>query len=157
MNRKMAPRLIAGVAFLIAAVFYLLSELLPAQFGGFNLAWAGVLFAGASGLALLLSAVWSKGPVTIKKVQLALSCLLLLVAVGCLVAALVIPENLILPIVLVVIAFFVVIGLLAVGAKKWDEGDNQKEGYKNYYRRKAEEDEGKRIEKRSDSPRDEEQ
>jgi uncharacterized membrane protein YesL len=31
------------------------------------------------------------------------------------------------------------LGFVAIGGKKWDEGDNQKEGYKTYRERKAEE------------------
>lgn len=60
MSKKLLPRLIVALSFLTAAVFYLLSELMPEKFGGFNLAWAGVIFAGASGLALLISSLLTK-------------------------------------------------------------------------------------------------
>ena len=154
MSKKLIPRLIVALAFLAAAVFYLLSELVPERFGAFNLAWAGVLFAGMSGIALLISAFGVKNSVTLKKLQIALSCALVLVAAVCLISALALPGNLILPIILVVIAFFLVVGTLVVGGRKWDEGDNHKAGYKNYYQRKAEEEEGKRIEKQNTEPHD---
>ena len=61
----------------------------------------------------------------------------------CLIFALALPENLILPIILVVLAAMLVLGVLITGGKKWDEGDNHKAGYKNYYQRKAEEEKNK--------------
>ena len=39
-----------------------------------------------------------------------------------------------------------VLGILITGGKKWDEGDNHKAGYKNYYQRKEEEEKAKRKE-----------
>ncbi len=139
MSKKMLPRLIVGLSFLAAAVLYLLSELLPDQFGGFNLAWAGVIFAGASGLALLLSALLTKNSTTLKKGQIFLSGALLIVAFLCLVSAIALPQNLVLPIILVIAAAVLVLSILFTGGKKWDEADNHKAGYKNYYERKAEE------------------
>ena len=38
MSKKILPRLIVGISFLAAAILFLLSELMPDQFGGFNLA-----------------------------------------------------------------------------------------------------------------------
>ncbi len=142
MSKKILPRLIVGLSFLAAAVLFLLSELMPDQFGGFNLAWAGLIFSGASGLALLLSALFTKNSVALKKLQILLSAILL-VAVLCLVSALALPKNLVLPIILVVAAALLVLSILFTGGKKWDEGDNHKVGYKNYYQRKAEEEKNK--------------
>ena len=45
----------------------------------------------------------------------------------------------ILPIISIVITVAFLITVLATGGKKWDEGDNHKAGYKNYYERKADE------------------
>ena len=143
MSKKILPRLIVGLSFLAAAVLFLLSELMPDQFGGFNLAWAGLIFSGASGLALLLSALFTKNSVALKKLQILLSAILLIVAVLCLVSALALPKNLVLPIILVVAAALLVLSILFTGGKKWDEGDNHKVGYKNYYQRKAEEEKNK--------------
>ncbi len=146
MSKKMFTRVLIALSFLVAAVFFLLSELMPETFGGFNLAWAGVIFAGISGLALLFSAIGTKNSTALKKMQILLSAVLLVVAAVCLVSALAIPENLVLPIILVILAAMLVIGLLITGGKKWDEGDNHKAGYKNYYQRKAEEEKNKQDE-----------
>ena len=40
----------------------------------------------------------------------------------------------------------IVLGVLVTGGKKWDEGDNQKVGYKTYRERKAEEEKKKQEE-----------
>ena len=144
MSKKLFVRLLVALSFLAAAVFYLLSVLVPETFGGFNLAWAGVIFAGVSGLALLFSAIGTKNSTQLKKMQIFLSAGLLVVAALCLVFALALPENLWLPIVLVVLAVMLVLSVLITGGKKWDEGDNHKVGYKNYYQRKAEEEKDKK-------------
>lgn len=146
MSKKMFTRVLIALSFLVAAVFFLLSELMPETFGGFNLAWAGVIFAGISGLALLFSAIGTKNSTALKKMQILLSAVLLVVAAVCLISALAVPENLVLPIILVILAAMLVIGLLITGGKKWDEGDNHKAGYKNYYQRKAEEEKNKQDE-----------
>ena len=115
MSKKIIPKLLVALSFVIAAVLFLMSELEPDQFGWFNLSWAGVIFAGVSGLALLFGALGQK-TTSLKKLQLLLSGILL-----------------------VVVSVFLVLGILFTGGKKWDTGDNQKIGYKNYYQRKAEE------------------
>lgn len=143
MSKKFLIRLLVGLSFLLAAVLYLLSELLPEKFGGFNLAWAGLIFSGVSGLAFLLGGLTAKNSTQLRKLYVLLGTILLIVAALCLVSALAMPENLVLPICLVVAAAGLVLGLLFTGGKKWDEGDNQKVGYKNYYQRKAEEEKNK--------------
>ncbi len=144
MSKKFLIRLLVGLSFLLAAVLYLLSELLPEKFGGFNLAWAGLIFSGVSGLAFLLGGLTAKNSTQLRKLYVLLGTILLIVAALCLVSALAMPENLVLPICLVVAAAGLVLGLLFTGGKKWDEGDNQKVGYKNYYQRKAEEEKNKK-------------
>ena len=70
------------------------------------------------------------------------ACLLVIAAV-CIAFALALPKNLVWPIIAVILAAALVIGLFATGGKKWDEGDNHKTGYKNYYERKKEEEKNK--------------
>ena len=53
--------------------------------------------------------------------------------------ALALPKSYIWPIIAVIIALAGVLSVLSTGGKKWDEGDNQKVGYKDYRTRKAEE------------------
>ena len=143
MSKKLFVRLLVALSFLIAAVLFLLSVLDVEPFTDFSASWAGVIFAGISGLALLFSAIGTKNSVQLKKLQIALSAALLAVAALCLIFALALPENLILPIILVVLAAMLVLGVLITGGKKWDEGDNHKAGYKNYSQRKAEEEKNK--------------
>ena len=143
MSKKLFVRLLVALSFLVAAVFFLLSVLKVEPFTDFSASWAGVIFAGISGIALLFSAIGTKNSVQLKKLQIALSAALLAVAALCLIFALALPENLILPIILVVLAVMLVLGVLITGGKKWDEGDNHKGGYKNYYQRKAEEEKNK--------------
>ena len=143
MSKKLFVRLLVALSFLVSAVFLLLSVLEVEPFTDFSASWAGVIFAGISGIALLFSAIGTKNSVQLKKLQIALSAALLAVAALCLIFALALPENLILPIILVVLAVMLVLGVLITGGKKWDEGDNHKAGYKNYYQRKAEEEKNK--------------
>ena len=144
MSKKFIIRLLVGLSFLLAAVLFLLSELIPEKFGGFNLAWAGLIFSGVCGLSFLLGGLTAKNSTQLRKLYVLLGTILLIVAALCLVSALAMPENLVLPICLVVAAAGLVLGLLFTGGKKWDEGDNQKVGYKNYYQRKAEEEKSKK-------------
>lgn len=142
MSKKILPGLLVALSFVVAAVLFLMSELEPEKFGWFNLSWAGVIFAGISGIALLFGAL-AQNSVVLKKLQLLLSGILLVVAAILVIFALALPKNLVLPILLVVVSVLLVLGILFTGGKKWDTGDNQKMGYKNYYQRKAEEEKKK--------------
>lgn len=146
MSKKILVRLLVALSFLVAAVFFFLSVLEVEPFTEFSASWAGVIFAGVSGIALLFNAIGTKNSVTLKKLNVALSAVLLAVALVCLVSALALPQNWILPLILILVGVMLVLGILITGGKKWDEGDNHKAGYKNYYQRKAEEEKAKRKE-----------
>lgn len=146
MSKKILVRLLVALSFLAAAVFFFLSVLEVEPFTEFSASWAGVIFAGVSGIALLFNAIGTKNSVTLKKLNVALSAVLLAVALVCLVSALALPQNWILPLILILVGVMLVLGILITGGKKWDEGDNHKAGYKNYYQRKAEEEKAKRKE-----------
>ena len=74
----------------------------------------------------------------------------LIVVAGVSVAfALALPESYIWPIIAVILTAAALLSLLATGGKKWDEGDNQRMGYKDYRTRKAEE-EKRRAEEEKD-------
>ena len=139
MSKNFLIKLLVALSFVVAAVLWLLSIVLPDTFGFFNLSWAVVLFSGVGGLALLFNAIGTKNSVTLKKMNILLSVILLIIAAVSLVFALALPKNLIWPIIAVVAAVALVLGLFITGGKKWDEGDNHKVGYKNYYERKKEE------------------
>lgn len=146
MSKKILVRLLVALSFLVAAVFFFLSVLEVEPFTEFSASWAGVIFAGVSGIALLFNAIGTKNSVTLKKLNVALSAVLLAVALVCLVSALALPQNWILPLILILIGVMLVLGILITGGKKWDEGDNHKAGYKNYYQRKEEEEKAKKKE-----------
>ena len=146
MSKKILVRLLVALSFLVAAVFFFLSVLEVEPFTEFSASWAGVIFAGVSGIALLFNAIGTKNSVALKKLNVALSAVLLAVALVCLVSALALPQNWILPLILILVGVMLVLGILITGGKKWDEGDNHKAGYKNYYQRKAEEEKAKRKE-----------
>ena len=146
MSKKILVRLLVALSFLVAAVFFFLSVLEVEPFTEFSASWAGVIFAGVSGIALLFNAIGTKNSVTLKKLNVALSAVLLAVALVCLVSALALPQNWILPLILILVGVMLVLGILITGGKKWDEGDNHKAGYKNYYQRKAEEEKAKKKE-----------
>ena len=76
--------------------------------------------------------------------QIFLSAGLLVVALVCLISALALPDNWVLPLILILLGVMIVLSVLITGGKKWDEGDNHKVGYKNYYQRKAEEEKNKK-------------
>ena len=144
MSKKLFVRLLVALSFLAAAVFFFLSVLEVEPFTEFSASWAGVIFAGVSGLALLFSAIGTKNSTQLKKMQIFLSAGLLVVALVCLISALALPDNWVLPLILILLGVMIVLSVLITGGKKWDEGDNHKVGYKNYYQRKAEEEKNKK-------------
>ena len=143
MSKKLFVRLLVALSFLAAAVFFFLSVLEIEPFTEFSASWAGVIFAGVSGLALLFGAIGTKNSTQLKKMQIFLSAGLLVVALVCLIFALALPEDWILPLIFILLGVMLVLSVLITGGKKWDEGDNHKVGYKNYYQRKAEEEKNK--------------
>ena len=150
MSKNILIKLFVALAFLAAAVFFFLSVLDVEPFTEFSASWAGVIFAGVSGLALLFSAIGTKNSTQLKKMKLFFSTALLVVALVCLIFALALPENWILPLILILVGVMLVLGVLITGGKKWDTGDNQKVGYKNYYQRKAEEEKNKKNDDQSE-------
>ena len=146
MSKKLFVRLLVALSFLAAAVFFFLSVLQIEPFTEFSASWAGVIFAGVSGLALLFGAIGTKNSTQLKKMQIFLSAGLLVVALVCLIFALALPEDWILPLIFILLGVMLVLSVLITGGKKWDEGDNHKVGYKNYYQRKAEEEKNKKDE-----------
>ena len=144
MSKKLFVRLLVALSFLAAAVFFFLSVLEVEPLTEFSASWAGVIFAGVSGLALLFSAIGTKNSTQLKKMQIFLSAGLLVVALVCLISALALPDNWVLPLILILLGVMIVLSVLITGGKKWDEGDNHKVGYKNYYQRKAEEEKNKK-------------
>ena len=138
MGRNLIYKLLGAFIVLAAAILWILSLTVPETFGFFSLAWAGVVICGGLGLIMLLQGCFQKNVSTIKKLKIWFGIILIVCAILCLVSELAIPGNLILPIISIVVAVGLVITIIATGGVKWDEGDNHKSGYKNYYERKAE-------------------
>ena len=139
MSRNLIYKLLGGLVVLAAAVLWILSLTVPETFGFFSLAWAGVLLCGGIGLIFLLNGIFQQNISTIKKLKIWFGVGLLVGALLCLVSAIAIPDSLVIPIIAVIVAIGFIITILATGGKKWDEGDNHKAGYKNYFKRKKEE------------------
>lgn len=139
MSRNLIYKILGALVVVAAAVLWILSLTVPETFGFFSLAWAGVLLCGGIGVIFLLNGIIQKNITTIKKLKIWFGVALLVCAVLCLVSAITIPENLVIPIIAVIVAVGFMITILATAGKKWDEGDNHKVGYKNYFERKKEE------------------
>ncbi len=139
MGRNLVYKVLGALVILAAAVLWILSLTVPETFGFFSLAWAGVVLCGGLGLLMLIQGCLQKNVSTIKKLKIWFGIALLICAVLCLISELAIPGNLIIPIIAVIVAFGLLITILATGGAKWDEGDNHKAGYKNYFERKKEE------------------
>lgn len=139
MNKRFLFGFIIGAAALAAAVLWLLSVLVPDTFGWFSGGWAVVLISGVAGLAFVLKGVCVKESGVLKKLSILIGAGLLIICFIQLAVELALPKNAIAPIITVIVVAALLLGYVVVGGKKWDSGDNQKVGYKNYYQRKAEE------------------
>ena len=139
MSKNFLFKLLIGLIILAGPVLWLLSLILPETFGWFNLSYAVALVSGGVGLLLLLKGVFKKDNVIFKKANIWLGMGLLVVTLLSIASAIAIPDNWIAPIICVMAALAIVLGIIGTGGKKWDTADNQKAGYKNYHQRKAEE------------------
>lgn len=80
MSKNLLTKLLIGLSFLVAAVLWLLSILIPEQFGFFNLNWAVVIVCGVSGLALVLRGLFSGKTGILKKADIFIGAILLILA-----------------------------------------------------------------------------
>lgn len=138
MNKRFLFGFIIGVAALAAAVLWLLSVIVPDTFGWFSGGWAVVVISGVAGLAFVLKGVCVKESGVLKKLSIMIGAALMVVCFIQLAVELALPKNTIAPAITVIAVAALLLGYIVVGGKKWDSGDNQKVGYKNYYQRKAE-------------------
>lgn len=149
MKRNLVTILMIAIAWFLAAALWLLSVVIPEQFGFFNLNWALVIICGVSGLTLLVRGLLSNKMTVLKKLDLAIGAAFLAGAGASVAFALTLPKNYVWPIVAVVIALAGLLSVFISGGRKWDEGDNHKEGYKDYRTRKAEEQQRKEAEEKA--------
>jgi FtsH-binding integral membrane protein len=137
MSKKLIFKIVAALLLTAAAVVWLLSVLLPEKFGFINLSWVIAVAAGILGILFILKGVFEKNVGIAKKAGIFFGAALIVAAILALVGTF-IADKYVLPIIAIVISVAVLLSVIAVGGKKWDEGDNKKVGYKNYYQRKAE-------------------
>ncbi len=128
---------IVGTAF--GLVLYALSFLKPEQYSYFTLAYMVALISGVWGISFLLKGAFYRKDVVMQKTRFLVGIIFVAIAIAALVWGIIIPADLVLPIILIVIAAVIVFIYLFKSRRRWDEGDNHDKGYKNYYERKAEE------------------
>ena len=144
MSKKFLFGLIVGLVIVADAVLWLLSALNVAGMEWFSLGWAAVIAAGVLGIAFIGRGLFGKTAGPLKKMWIYFGAAFLVVAVVVLACEIAMPNEIVMPIIAIVLAVALLVGFIAVGGKKWDAGDSQKVGYKNYYQRKAEEEAAKK-------------
>ena len=139
MSKKFLFGLIVCLLIVAIAVLWLLSALGVEEMKWFTLGWAATIAAGVLGVAFVGRGLFGKTAGTLKKLWIFFGAAFLVVAVITLACEIAMPSKIVMPVIAIVLAVALLLGFIAVGGKKWDAGDNQKVGYKNYYQRKAEE------------------
>ena len=138
MSKKFLFKFLIALVFVASAVVWLLSVLYPSTFGNLNLSWIIASVCAVLGLIFIGRGLFSKKLGIAKKLNILIGAGFIVAGVFALVGTIV-KDSLVWPIIAVVIAVALLLCLFATGGKKWDEADNQKVGYKDYYARKAEE------------------
>lgn len=139
MSKNFIFKLLVGLVILIAPVLWLLSMVVPDTFGWFNASYAVALLSAGVGVLFILKGAFKKDTGTFKKANIWFGIGLLVITLFSLVSAIAIPKNYIVPIICILVACGLVLGIIVTGGKKWDEGNNEKVGYKNYHQRKTDE------------------
>ena len=148
MSKNFLSKLLVGLIILAAPVLWLLSLVIPETFGWFNLSYAVAMVSAGIGLLLIIRGVFKKDNALFKKANIWLGVVLLVVTLLSIASAIALPKNWIVPIICVLAALAVVLGIIGTGGKKWDTAENEKVGYKNYHQRKAEEEKQKEKEEK---------
>lgn len=143
MSKKLLFKVLAALCFIAVAVVWLLSAVGVIEV---NLSWLIAVFAFALALLCIIYGLISKTVGTFKKMYILLGAALVIAGILALVGTF-IDSKLVLPIIAIVITVAVLLCILAVGGKKWDQGDNENVGYKDYHTRKKEEEEQKNKDK----------
>ncbi len=141
MKKNYIFKILTAVLFVIVSVLWLLSVALPDEFGGLSLAWLIAIFAFAMGALFIVRGVADKELISIRKFYVLLGVLFAVAGVCALIGTFIDSVRVALPVVALVLSAGLLISTLFVRGKKWDAGDNQAEGYKDYRTRKAEQEE----------------
>ncbi len=148
MSKNLLFKVLVALCFVAVAVLWALSV---AEIITINLSWLIAIFAFALGALFILKGLIAKNVGTYKKLNILFGALLVVAGILALVGTF-IDTKLVLPIIAIVITVAILLCILATGGKKWDQGDNENVGYKNYWERKKEKEE---QEKRDRENRDE--
>ncbi len=150
MSKGFVFKLLLILSLAAAAVLWILTITMPDTFGHLNIGlWAIVIIAGGWGIAFLLRGLLSKTastPVTLKRLWIIFGAALVIIAVITCVNIFAWDNKLVMPIIALGAVLGLIISLFATGGKKWDQGDNQNVGYKDYRTRKKEQEEAERKE-----------
>lgn len=148
MKKGFFSSLLILLSAVICATLWLLGITYPEVFGWFSLSWAVAIICYVAGFSFVITGVFGKDKnVPLTKLKIYFGAGLLAVAIFAQISALAMPvDHIVMPIIAIVIALALLLGYMVTGGKKWDDGDNQKKGYKNYYERKAEEEKAKQDE-----------
>lgn len=149
MSKSFFSKFLVALVFVAAAVLYLLQVLEVITF--FNLSWAVMMVSGSLGALFILGGLFGKNLGIIKKTRIILGSALLIVCLFSMVTAILIPEKIVFPIILIIVTGAILLSVVAVGGKKWDQGDNQNVGYKNYHQRKSEQEKEQAKQEKKDN------
>lgn len=137
MSKKFMFQFTLALSVVVAAVLWILQ--ICNVIAWFSASAAIALVSGVAGLMFILKGFGKTGATALKKLNIYFGAGLLIVTLFMLVNIFAIKNELVIPIIALIVTVALLIGVIATGGKSSDTGDNQKAGYKNYYQRKAEE------------------
>lgn len=137
MSKNLLFKVLVALCFVAAAVLWILSA---ADIIAINMSWAIAVFAFVLGALFIGKGLFSKNVGTFKKLNILFGAVFVVAGVLALVGTF-IEESLVLPIIALIVTLAVLLCILATGGRKWDQGDNDNAGYKNYWQRKKEKEE----------------
>ena len=134
MSKNLLFKVLVALCFVAAAVLWILSA---ADIIAINMSWAIAVFAFVLGALFIGKGLFSRNVGTFKKLNILFGAVFVVAGVLALVGTF-IEESLVLPIIALIVTLAVLLCILATGGRKWDQGDNDNAGYKNYWQRKKE-------------------
>ena len=137
MSKNLLFKVLVALCFVAAAVLWILSA---ADIIAINMSWAIAVFAFVLGALFVGKGLFSRNVGTFKKLNILFGAVFVVAGVLALVGTF-IEESLVLPIIALIVTLAVLLCILATGGRKWDQGDNDNAGYKNYWQRKKEKEE----------------
>ncbi|HIV64373.1 MAG TPA: hypothetical protein H9693_06395 [Firmicutes bacterium] len=137
MSKNLLFKVLVALCFVAAAVLWILSA---ADIIAINMSWAIAVFAFVLGALFIGKGLFSRNVGTFKKLNILFGAVFVVAGVLALVGTF-IEESLVLPIIALIVTLAVLLCILATGGRKWDQGDNDNAGYKNYWQRKKEKEE----------------